>query len=94
MMYFALFYDYVPDYLERRPAYRQAHLAYAARAHQGGSLLLGGAFDHPADGALLVFRADNKFQVEEFAKNDPYVINGIATSWQVRDWTVVIGGEM
>ncbi|MGH9451783.1 MAG: YciI-like protein [Terriglobia bacterium] len=91
-MYFALLYDYVPDYLERRQPLRQAHLDYAGRAYEEGKLILGGAFDRPPDGALLVFRAGGRADVEEFAKHDPYVVHGIVASWRVRDWTVVIGG--
>ena len=30
---------------------------------------------------------------EEFAKNDPYVKNGLITEWSVRPWTVVVGGK-
>jgi uncharacterized protein YciI len=30
---------------------------------------------------------------EEFAKNDPYVKNGLITRWWVREWTVVLGGQ-
>jgi uncharacterized protein YciI len=26
-------------------------------------------------------------------KNDPYVKNGLIVEWQVRPWTVVIGGD-
>lgn len=92
-MYFALFYDTVSDYLERRQVHRAAHLAYAERAHQAGELVLAGAFANPADGALFVFRAESKSVAEEFAKNDPYVLNGLIKAWRVRDWTVVIGGE-
>ncbi|MGH9345295.1 MAG: YciI-like protein [Terriglobia bacterium] len=92
-MYFALFYDTVPEYLERRQPYRTAHLAYAKRAHQAGQLVMAGAFANPADGALFVFRVENKSIAEEFAQNDPYVINGLIKAWRVRDWTVVIGGE-
>jgi uncharacterized protein YciI len=91
-MYFALFYDTVPDYIERRLPYRQAHLAYAEQAHRKGQLLLGGAFN-PPDGALLVFRTDRQSEVEEFAKNDPYVINGLIKAWRVREWKVAIGSE-
>ncbi|MDE3180848.1 MAG: hypothetical protein KGM47_14475 [Acidobacteriota bacterium] len=92
-MYYALFYDTVPDYLERRTPFRQAHLAHAERAHKEGKLILAGAYAHPADGALFVFRAGDSAEVSEFARNDPYVVNGIVSSWRVREWTVVIGGE-
>ena len=92
-MYFALFYDVVPNYVERRQPYRAAHLAYAERAHQSGQLVMAGAFANPADGGLFVFRAEDKSAAEKFAENDPYVLNGLVTAWRVRDWTVVIGSE-
>lgn len=90
-MYFALFYDTVPDYLERRKPHRQAHLAYAESACQKGILMLAGAFT--GGGALFVFQTDREADVEEFAKSDPYVINGVVTSWRVQEWNVVIGGK-
>ena len=33
------------------------------------------------------------YAVEEFARNDPYVANGLVTRWEVRHWAVVIGGD-
>lgn len=91
-MYYALFYETAPDYLTRRPAFRDEHLALASRTHREGRLVLAGAFD-PPDGALLVFRTDDVSAVEEFVRNDPYVKNGLVRSWRIRQWTVVIGGE-
>lgn len=91
-MYFALLYETVPDYVQRRAAFRAEHLAAAQRARQEGRLLLAGAFD-PPDGALLVFKAASAAEVEAFARADPYVRNGLVTSWRVRPWTVVVGGE-
>src|SRR3990172_2725171 len=89
-MYLALIYDLVDDYLQRRPAYREEHLALAAQAHRDGRLVLAGAFQ-PPDGALLVFKADSPSAVEEFVQRDPYVKNGLVKSWRIREWTVVIG---
>ncbi len=89
--HFALLYDLVPDYLERRGAFRQEHLALAQQAAARGELLLGGAFAEPADGALLVFRAADAKAVEAFVQSDPYVKNGLVRSWRVRPWTVVVG---
>lgn len=93
MNYFALFYDYVADYLTRRAAYREEHLRLARDAQRRGELLLGGAFADPADGALLVFRATDRSVVEQFVRGDPYVVNGLVTRWEIRSWTVVIGAE-
>ena len=89
-MYLALFYDYVPDMLERRKAHRDAHLALVRRLHAEGRIALAGAFQ-PVDGALLVFRADGPAEVEAFVKADPYVQHGLVTSWRIREWTVAVG---
>ncbi len=91
-MYFALLYQTVPDHAQRRKPYRADHLAHAEQAHREGRLLLAGAFD-PPDGALLVFRVERAEEVEAFARADPYVRSGLVTSWRVRPWTVVVGGE-
>ena len=90
-MYFALFYETVDNFVERRQPFRDAHLALARKAHGAGTLLLAGALK-PADGALLVFRADDASLAEDFARADPYVTNGLVKNWRVREWTVVIGG--
>lgn len=91
MAYFALIYDVVDDYVERRATYRSEHLRLAAAATERGEIVLGGAFDDPVDGALIVFRADDGSVAEAFASNDPYVLNGLVTRWRVRPWNVVVG---
>ncbi len=91
MKYFILIYDVVEDFLSRRSAFREEHLRLAREAHQRGELVLGGALTDPADKALLVFRAGDRSTAEEFARNDPYVVNGLVIRWQVRSWAVVIG---
>jgi uncharacterized protein len=90
MPYFALFYDTVDDFIERRRTYREQHLALVDAAHHSGQLLLAGALK-PADGALLVFRAPDVADVERFVGSDPYVTNGLVKSWRIREWAVVIG---
>jgi len=86
-----LFYDYVPDYLERRAESRDQHLVLAYRANSKGERVLAGALANPADGAVLHFRGDSPAVAEEFAKADPYVRNGLVTHWRVREWTTVVG---
>ena len=90
-MYLLLEYALVDDYLERRAALRDEHLALARAAHERGELLLVGALPDPYDRALLVWTADREV-VERFAEADPYVRHGLVTGWTVRPWNVVIGG--
>jgi hypothetical protein len=90
-MHFLLFYDYVPDVLERRGPLRAAHLQLARAAQQRGELILGGALADPVDSAVLLFDCDSKSVVEEFVRNDPYVQGGLVTRWRIRPWTTVVG---
>jgi len=48
---------------------------------------------NPVDGAVILFRADSPAAAEEFAKSDPYVVNGIVKKWHVREWTTVVGAD-
>ena len=93
MPYFALAYDVVPGFVDRRLAFREAHLKRVRDAHDRGELMLAGALGDPPDGALLVFRGESAAVAETFARADPYVTEGLVTAWRVRPWHVVIGGE-
>jgi uncharacterized protein YciI len=90
MKHWALLYDLAPDYLERRAAFREGHLALAWAASERGELVLGGALA-PADTALLVFRGPSSDVAEAFARADPYVLNGLVRSHRVREWVTVVG---
>jgi uncharacterized protein YciI len=90
-MHFLLFYQYVPNVLERRANFRGAHLKHAWAAKERGELMLAGALADPVDGGVLWFSAPNQAVVERFATEDPYVTSGLVTRWFVRPWTTVVG---
>jgi len=92
-MHYILFYEYAPDYLERRGEFRDHHIALAKASIGRDELFLGGAFANPADGAAIVFKGSSPEVAESFAKEDPYVLNGLVTSWKVREWTTVAGKD-
>jgi len=93
-MYFLLFYDYVENIIERRAPHREAHLALVGGYVDRGELILGGAFADPVDGAVIVFKVEDKSKIEAFVEKDPYVANGLVTGWRIREWTVVVGTAM
>jgi uncharacterized protein len=93
MAYYALLYEVVDDFIARRGVYRDEHLRLAREAQARGELLMAGAFGDPPGGALLVFQSVDATTAEAFARNDPYVKNGLVKNWKVRSWNVVIGGE-
>lgn len=91
MAHWLLIYTLVDDYVERRAALRDAHLALAWAASARGELMLGGALADPTDQAMLLFSGDSAAVAEDFARADPYVANGLVTHWEVRRWLTVAG---
>lgn len=92
MPYFALFYDVVEDFTNRRMPFRPDHLQHVQDAHRRGELLLAGALLEPVS-ALLVFRAGDASVAADFAARDPYVVQGLVTSWHVRPYMQVIATQ-
>lgn len=90
-MHYVLFYELEDDYMERRPPLRREHLALAWKAEAAGELLLAGALDEPADGAMFVFNGPGPAAAERFAGADPYVAGGLVRSWRARPWNTVVG---
>ena len=90
-MHYLLIYDVAPDYVERRARLRNAHLKLAWEAHARGELILGGALADPVDGAILFFQGDSPEVAAKFAREDPYVKQGLITRWRVRPWNTVAG---
>jgi hypothetical protein len=90
-MHYLLIYDVVDDYVTRRVPLRAAHIGHARESIARGELVLGGALANPPDGAVLLFRGSSPAAAEQFAKGDPYVLNGLVKTWRVREWTTVLG---
>lgn len=92
MPYFALTYEVIDDFVNKRTSFRPSHLQEVRDAYARGELIMAGALGEPA-GALLIFRAADQTTAEAFAKADPYVKEGLVTRWNVRPWTVVVGQD-
>lgn len=91
MSHYLLSYELAADYLDRRPEFRDAHLALAWEAANSGALLLGGAVGDPVESALLLFAdADS---ARAFAEADPYVGAGLVRAWRVLPWATVVGRD-
>lgn len=91
-MHYILFYDFVPDYLNKRTPFREDHLKLVREAHGRRELVLAGAYSEPADGAALVFRSLEA--AENLVRIDPYVKNGLVTKSYIRKWATVIGDDV
>ena len=92
---YLLFYDYIPDVLEKRAPFREGHLELAKKLIAEGSCLSGGPTGEPGmqvpSGALLIFT--NLEAAKQFVKEDPYARNGIVTGHSIQEWNVVVQKE-
>lgn len=76
------------DGQEKRLLYRDGHLTRLEKLETSGRLLLAGPFEDKS-GSLIVFEADSLEAAKDFAKNDPYVIKGIFSSYEVKPFKKV-----
>ncbi len=83
-MKYVLFYESADDVLAKAPAHFDAHTARGQDFHERGSLLMYGPFGNPQEGAMAVFTSREAAQ--DFAKGDPFVLNGVVRKWFVRAW--------
>ena len=92
-MHHLLIYTYSADYLERRGAYRNDHIAKAWQLQARGQLVLAGAAGDPPDSAVFVFDCDSRDTIEAFVKGDPYYIHGLVEKYEIKPWTTVVGKD-
>jgi uncharacterized protein YciI len=82
---YVLFYESAEDVAEKAPAHAPAHREHWHPFRERGELLLIGPFGEPQkQGAMSVF--NTREAAEEFAKTDPFVVNGVVRSWEIREW--------
>lgn len=82
--YHILFYEYGEDYLERREAHREAHLAMLFAERDAGRVVLAGTLGDPPTRAAIVFKGVERSDIEKFVAADPYVALGLVASWQIQ----------
>jgi uncharacterized protein len=83
-----LFYQAAADALEKAPLHYPAHKARLDEFHARGDLLAVGPWADPRDGSLAVFRS--RAAAEEFVRVDPFVLNRVVTSHQIKDWDEIL----
>jgi uncharacterized protein len=82
---YVLLYESGDDVLARTPLYMPEHSARGREFHERGLLVAYGPFgDAQAQGSMAVFTTRDA--AEEFARGDPFVLNGVVRSWEIREW--------
>ena len=87
-----MFYDVVDNFADKRMPFREPHLKLVKEAHERGEIVMAGGLGDPLEQAMIVFRVADASTPEDFARNDPYVKQGLVKNWRVKAWNVVVGG--
>jgi len=88
---YVLFYESAADVGSRAPRHFPAHRARFQEFHARGTLLMIGPFANAQqDGAMAIFTT--REAAEEFARGDPFVLNGVVRDWHVREWNEALAG--
>lgn len=93
MKHYILFLEFSETYEKRRPEFRNEHLTKAWAAAERGELVLAGALTDPLDTGVILFKGNGPEIVEKFAREDPYINNGLVRSWKIREWATVVGDD-
>ncbi len=72
------------DVLEKAPVHFPAHKARLDAFQARGELLAVGTWADPRDGSMAVFRS--RAAAEEFVNEDPFVLNDVVASHEIKDW--------
>jgi uncharacterized protein YciI len=89
---YVLFYESADDVTSKAPPHFPAHRERLEDFHARGTLLLVGTFGDPQEeGSMAIFT--NREAAEEFAKGDPFVLNGVVARWHIREWDEVLGED-
>jgi uncharacterized protein len=87
---YVMLYTSAPDVASKAPAHFPAHLERLNAFHERGDLLLVGTFGDPQEqGSMAIF--STRDAAEEFVAGDPFVVNGVVASWEVRQWNELYG---
>lgn len=88
MQYIIHAYDHTDsDALDRRMAARPAHLAYVGELKAKDQFVLGGALLDPDGkmiGSMLMLNMETEDQLNEYLKNDPYIVQGVWNTIDVK----------
>jgi uncharacterized protein len=78
-------YTAVEDFMPLAMANGEAHVARLHEFHARGVLLMAGPMHEPMNGdSLAVFTT--REAAEEFVRDDPFVLNGVVATWDLRPW--------
>jgi uncharacterized protein len=88
-MKYVLFYESADDVMTKAPIHFAAHNARLQEFHARGDILMVGTFGDPQEqGSMAIF--PTRAAAQAFVDGDPFVLEGVVRSWEIRDWNEVL----
>jgi uncharacterized protein YciI len=90
LLSFATRYASIEEAYAQAPGEIARHLGRTQAFQAEGRLLMAGAFpgaDQPLETMAIL---TSRQAAEDYAAGDPFVLNGMVTSWQIREWNDVV----
>jgi uncharacterized protein YciI len=86
---FVVLYESADGVAKRAPEHFPAHRARIDEFHGRGELLMVGTFGDPqAQGSMAVFAT--RESAEAFVAGDPFVLNGVVRTHEIREWNEIL----
>ena|SRR5579884_1452196 len=87
VVFFETFYDSFEDAVAKAPDVIAIHLTRTKEFHTRGTLLMAGAFlNNPGEALSTMGILTTREAAEEYARGDPFVLNGMVRRWYIREW--------
>jgi uncharacterized protein YciI len=88
-MKYVLLYESADDVAAKAPPHFPAHVARIKEFQGRGEILMVGTFGDPQrEGAMGVF--PTRESVEAFVADDPFLVNGVVKSYEIREWDDIL----
>jgi uncharacterized protein YciI len=89
--FFETSFHSIAEVQAKYPQVIAAHLKRSNELHREGKLLMAGAFlDRPNEPLTTMGVFPSKESAEDYAKADPFVVNGLVTKWHIREWASIL----
>ena len=89
--FFVTSYESIDEIMAREPEALAAHLARSKEWHARGTFLMAGAFLDKQEGPISTMGVlTTREAAEEFARGDPFVLNGMVSKWYIREWANIL----
>jgi uncharacterized protein len=88
-MKYVVLYEPADDVLTTAPVHYPAHKSRLDEFHRRGEILMVGTFGDPVnEGSMAIF--PTREAAESFVAEDPFVVNGVVKSYQIREWNEIL----